>query len=82
MTIENIYMVVIAGVSYIFGILAKKFNWVASKYIPAQNFIIGIISAFLYYIMIDNSNIGNAIIIAFSGLTAGGLYDLTRTNKG
>ena len=81
MTIENIFIFATAIISYIFGILAKKFNWVESKYIPIQNIIIGIFSAFLYYILIDNSNLGNAVVMAFSGLLAGGFYDLTKTNE-
>lgn len=82
MTIESIFIFVTTIVSYVFGKLAKKFKWIESKYIPYQNLIIGIISSVLYYSLIDNSNIENAIVTAFSGLIAGGFYDMTRTDKG
>lgn len=76
MTLEQIMMVVTPVVSFIFGTLAKKFNWMESRYIPAQTLVIGMISALLYYFIVDNSNFASAIIIAFSGLIAGGAYDL------
>ena len=81
MTIENIFVFTTAIISYIFGFLAKKFGWVENKYLPIQNLIIGVVSAALYYLLIDNSNIENAVVMAFSGLIAGGFYDLTKTNK-
>lgn len=76
MTLEQIIIVVTPVVSFIFGTLAKKFGWLESKYIPIQNLIIGVVVAVLYYFLIDNSDIINAVIIAFSGLIAGGTYDL------
>lgn len=81
MTIETIMTVVTAFVSYIFGLITKKFNLVESKYIPVQNFIIGIIVALIYYFFVDNSNIANAVIMAFSGLMAGGTYDLFKVKE-
>ena len=81
MTIENIFVFSTAVISYVFGLLAKKFNWVESKYLPIQNFAIGLVSALLYYLIIDNSDISNAVVMAFSGLIAGGFYDLTKTKK-
>ena len=81
MNIEQIIIVVTALTSYIFGLLAKKFNWIESKYIPIQNLVIGIIVSVLYYLLIDGSDVTNAIFIAFSGMIAGGTYDLSKTRK-
>lgn len=76
MSLEQIIIFVTPIVSFIFGTLAKKFGWMESKYIPIQNLVIGIVVAVLYYFLIDNSDVINAVIIAFSGLIAGGGYDL------
>ena len=81
MTLEQIIIVVTAGVSFIFGTLAKKFKWMESKYIPVQNLVIGVIVSLLYYFMVDSSDIVNAVIIAFSGLIAGGGYDLKKCRE-
>ena len=81
MTIEAIMTVMTAFVSYIFGLITKKFNLVESKYIPVQNFIIGIGVALVYYFLVDNSSIANAVIMAFSGLMAGGTYDLIKIKE-
>lgn len=81
-TIETIIAVVTVVIGYIFGELAKNFNWIESKYIPIQTLVIGLLSGVVYYITIDNSNIATAIIIAFSSLIACGGYDLLQTKGG
>ena len=80
-TIESIITLVTVVISYIFGELAKKFNWIEKKYIPMQTLIVGLLSGVLYYIAVDSSNIANAIIIAFRSLIACGGYDLLQTKK-
>lgn len=80
-TIETILTLITAVVSYIFGELSKKFHWVENKYLPLQNLAIGLLSAVVYYLVVDDSDIGTAIIMAFSGLMAGGAYDLLQTKK-
>ena len=81
-TPEIITMVVTAIVTWIFGILAKKFEWKTEDYIPAQNFAIGLIAGLFVYFLGFNGNIVNAIIICiFSAFTAGGVYDLSKTKK-
>jgi len=82
MDIETILMVVTALVSYIFGELAKKFNWIEKKYIPIQTLVIGLIAGVIYYTAVDDSNLITAIIMALSSLMACGVYDLSRTKKG
>lgn len=82
MDISTIITFVTFVVTYVFGELAKKFNWVESKYIPIQNCIIGLIASVCYYIFVDNSNIEHAVIVVISALSAAGLYDMTKIKKG
>lgn len=79
MSLETIVPVITVIISYIFGILAKKFNWYESKYIPIQNGIIGILSAVIYYIAVPESNFVIVLFTALSGFAAGGLYDASKT---
>lgn len=78
-TLETIIPVITVFISYIFGILAKKFNWYESKYIPVQNGIIGILSAVIYYIAVPESNFVVVLFTALSGFAAGGIYDASKT---
>jgi len=78
-TLETIIPVITVVISYIFGILAKKFNWYESKYIPVQNGIIGILSAVIYYIAVPESNFVVVLFTALSGFAAGGIYDASKT---
>lgn len=80
-TLETIIPVITAIISYIFGILAKKFNWYETKYIPIQNGIIGIVSAVIYCIAVPNSNFIVILFTALSGFAAGGLYDAAKTQN-
>lgn len=78
-TLESIIPVITVIISYIFGLLAKKFNWYESKYIPIQNGVIGIVSAIIYYIAVPESNFVVVLFTALSGFAAGGVYDATKT---
>lgn len=82
MTMNEVILVTTAFVTYVFGVLAKKFKWVKSKYIPIQNLIIGLIAGILVYLtgLVDNLASG-IIICAASALTAGGTYDLMRVGE-
>ena len=51
LTSEMIMAVVAGIVTYIFGVIAKKFNWIESKYIPIQNAIIGMIAGMICYML-------------------------------
>jgi hypothetical protein len=83
MTINDVLLVVTAFVTYVFGILAKKFKWVKSKYIPIQNLIIGIVAGILVHVAGVEDNLASAIIMcAAAAFTAGGVYDLTKTKVG
>lgn len=78
-TLDSIIPVITVIISYIFGLLAKKFNWYESKYIPIQNGVIGIVSAIIYYIAVPESNFVVVLFTALSGFAAGGVYDATKT---
>lgn len=80
-TLDSIIPVIAVIISYIFGVLAKKFNWYESKYIPIQNAIIGIISAIIYYIAVPDCNFVVVLFTALSGFAAGGIYDASKTNQ-
>lgn len=83
MTKESIIMVVTAFVTYIFGILAKRFDWLEKKYIPIQNMIIGIVAGVLVYLVGLSDNILASILICLaSSFGAGGAYDLAKTKGG
>lgn len=79
--LNTIITFVVGIVTYIFGEISKKYNWVDKKYIIIQDIIIGIISAMLYYLLIDNSSVKNAIIIVLGALGSAGVYDLTKVTK-
>lgn len=83
MSIEEIVMVVTAIVTLIFGELAKRFNWLESKYVPVQNVLIGIIAGGLVYFLRLNENLLSSILLClFSSMCAGGTYDLAKTKVG
>jgi len=75
LTLEMIIPVITVVVSYLFGFLAKKFNWYEKKYIPIQNAIIGILSATIYCIAVADANYITVLFTALSGFAAGGVYD-------
>ena len=82
MTTNEVIVVVTAFVTYVFGILAKKFGWASQNYIPVQNLLIGIFAGLLVYFSGLNDNVISAIIIcAASAFAAGGAYDFSRVNE-
>lgn len=83
LTSEMIMAVVAGIVTYIFGIIAKKFNWIESKYIPIQNAIIGMIAGMICYMLkVTEADLLTSIIYCIIGaMASGGTYDLTKTNQ-
>ena len=81
-TIEQLIPLISMVVTLIFGALAKKFNWMPTKYIPIQNAVIGIIATVIYCIVSGEVNWLQALVTALSGLMAGGVYDLSQTKFG
>lgn len=81
-TIDMCVMIVTAIITAVFGMCAKKWNWETKDYIPFQNLCIGILAGVLVFITGLSTNVLNAIIICiFSAMTAGGMYDLSKTKK-
>lgn len=74
MDVNSIIEIVTVVVALILGIISKKNNFINSKKIPIQNLIIGIISFVIDYIITKDFNAS----IMFSGLLAGGTYDLLK----
>lgn len=81
LTLESIIPVITAIVTYIFGLLAKKFNWYESKYIPVQNFIIGVLSAMIFYLSTPDVEFMPILFTVLSGFMAGGIYDISKTRN-
>lgn len=83
LTSEMIMSVVTGLVTYIFGILSKKFNWIESKYIPIQNAIIGMVAGMICYVLkITEADLLTSIIYCIIGaMASGGTYDLTKTTN-
>ena len=83
LTSEMIMAVVAGIVTYIFGVIAKKFNWIDSKYIPIQNAIIGMIAGMICYMLkVTEADLLTSIIYCIIGaMASGGTYDLTKTNQ-
>lgn len=82
-TMEMVTMVVTAIITYLFGFLAKKFNWETKDYIPFQNLCVGLFTGLFVYLLGINNNLLSAVILGlFASMTAGGLYDLGKIKKG
>ena len=82
-TKEMIMSIVTALITYLFGILSKKFNWIESKYIPIQNVIIGVVAGMICYMLkVTEADLLTSIIYCIIGaMASGGTYDLTKTNQ-
>lgn len=77
MSSENIVVIVTFIVTWILGIISKKYTSLSNKLIPIQNLIIGIIVAVVEFFITKDFNTA----IAVSGLTAGGIYDIVNNLK-
>ena len=80
---EITYLIVIALVAYILGSITSLFiSFIPNKYIPIQNVLIGLISAFICYFTKVESNLFDAIVICLlSTMGAGGIADLVKLRK-
>ena len=77
MDISTIIQIVTVLVTLVLGLISKKCKFVDSKKIPIQNLIIGIISFVIDYVITKDMNAA----LIFSGLLAGGTYDLLKNLK-
>ena len=81
---EITYVVIITLVAYVLGSITKVFvSKIPNKYIPLQNVLIGLISAFICYFTKLETNLLQAIVLCLMAtMGAGGIADLTKINKG
>lgn len=77
MEISTIIQIITVIITLILGVVSKKSKFIDSKKIPIQNLVIGIASFVINYII--TKDINGALI--FSGLLAGGTYDLLKNLK-
>lgn len=82
-TTEMVMSIVTALITYLFGVLSKKFNWIESKYIPIQNASIGVIAGIICYLLkISEADMLTTIIYCIVGaMASGGTYDLAKTTS-
>lgn len=77
MDTNTIIQIATVVITLILGVISKKSKFIDSKKIPIQNLVIGILSFGIDYIITKDFN--TALI--FSGLLAGGTYDLIKNLK-
>lgn len=80
---EITYVVIITLVAYILGSITKIFiDKIPNKYIPLQNVLIGLISAFICYFTKLETNLLQAIVLCLMAtMGAGGIADLVKINN-
>lgn len=81
---EITYVVIITLVAYVLGSITKVFiDKIPNKYIPLQNVLIGIISAFIcYYTKIETNLLQAIVLCLMATMGAGGIADLIKIKKG
>lgn len=81
---EITYVVIITIVAYVLGSITKLFiETIPNKYIPLQNVLIGLISAFICYFTKIETNLLQAIVLCLvATMGAGGIADLIKIGKG
>ena len=80
MTIEFIFSIVTVVATGIFGVITGKSS-IPNKYIPIQNFIVGIVAAIIAVYFGLFENIPTAILVSLGmAFGAGGTYDLAKTS--
>lgn len=77
---EITYVVVIAIVAYVLGSITKIFiDTIPNKYIPLQNVLIGLISAFIcYFTKIEPNLLQSIVLCVIATMGAGGVADLIK----
>lgn len=72
------YVVIISIITYILGSITKLFiDNTPNKFIPLQNVVIGVISAFIcYFTGIETSLLQALVLCLVSTMGAGGIADL------
>lgn len=80
---EITYIVIVAIVAFVCGAITKCFvEQIPNKFIPLQNVVIGVISAFLcYFSGIETDLIQAFVLCLMATMGAGGIADLTKLIK-
>lgn len=72
MEISTLISLVTIIVTWVLGIVSKKYTKLNNKLIPIQNILVGLIIALIEWIVTKDFKVA----IALSGLFAGGAYDV------
>lgn len=72
MELSTLISLVTIIVTWVLGVISKKYTKLNNKLIPIQNILIGIIVALVEWIVTKDFKVA----IALSGLLAGGAYDV------
>ena len=72
MEISTLISLVTIIVTWVLGIVSKKYTKLNNKLIPMQNILVGLIVALIEWIVTKDFKVA----IALSGIIAGGTYDI------
>lgn len=72
MEVSTLISLVTIIVTWLLGIVSKKYTKLNNKLIPIQNILIGLIVAIIEWIVTKDFKVA----IALSGIIAGGTYDI------
>ena len=72
MEISTLISLVTIIVTWVLGIVSKKYTKLNNKLIPIQNIVVGLIVALIEWIVTKDFKVA----IALSGIIAGGTYDI------
>lgn len=72
MEIKEIIELSTMCITWILGVLAKKYKWISDNLIPIQNILIGLSVALIEFLITKDFKVS----IVASGLLAGGVYDV------
>ncbi len=80
---EITYVVIVSVVTYVLGAITKLFiESIPNRYIPIQNVIIGVVSAFICYFSGIESNLLQSIVLCLMASTAaGGVAEIVKLNR-
>ena len=74
---EEILSIITIIVTLILGFISKKSEFISNNLIPLQNMLIGLVVALVDFILTKDFSAS----IAFSGILAGGTYDIFHNLK-
>ena len=72
MELSTLISLVTVIVTWVLGVISKKYTKLNNKLIPIQNILVGLIVAVIEWIVTKDFKVA----IALSGLLAGGAYDI------